>query len=191
MEKYIRIFIAIVVVVCLVLLAKSQAAWAANPTDDTDQSSLAQLGPSVSLDKHDPCDKDKGKDKKKCEGGSVLPPDDDIKVCQRGDYSVGGVATLDVKNLRGNGCLMAHTQDSDPSLGQLPAGTSTIVSDVVALTLPAKGGNLKICFAVPPGKQAKIYSSEAGSWTAVKTRVKNGVACAEVKKSGNFGLFSP
>ena len=115
----------------------------------------------------------------------MLPPDDDIQVCKRGKYSVGGIATLDIKNLRGDGCLTAYMQDRDANEGRLPKETSTILSEILALTLPTKGANLQVCFAVPPGQTASIYFADAGSWVAVKTHIKDSVACAEVQKSGN------
>lgn len=190
MTKYIRILIGIVVVLGLALLAKNQAAWAAQPADDTEQSVEAQIGPHVPLQKNDPCEREnyRRKHPKQCDGGSVLPPDDDIKACQSGDVSVGGVATLDINNLRNKGCLTAHTRNPDPGLDKLPTDAGPILSDVVVMTLPPKGGNLKICFAVPPGEQANIYSSAGGTVTPLKTKVKNGIACADVKESGDFML---
>jgi hypothetical protein len=189
MGKYIRVLIAILVVLSIVLLARDQVAKA-----QPDTSLHAKDQGSVLLHR-DECGKDKDKkdrDKDKCKDkdgphGSVLPPDDDIEVCQRGSYSVGGVATLDIKNLRGEGCLTAHTS-SPTDVTPLPVASGTALSDVIALTLPTRGAILKICFAVPPGEQARIYSSSSGSWRAVRTQVKNGIACAEVKNSGNYTL---
>ena len=190
MTKSIRILIALAMILGLVLLAKSQAAWAAEPADDSGDSSLAQIGPYAPWQKGDPCEKEKFRTKHpdKCEGGSVRPPDPNIQVCEKGQYSVGGVAILDIKNLRNQGCLAANTRSPDASLDPLPTGAGTVVSDVVAMTLPPKGATLKICFAVPPGEDAKIYSSTGGTLKSLKTKVKNGIACVDVKSSGNFML---
>ena len=78
----------------------------------------------------------------------------------------------------------SHTRLPDPVVDQIPSGAGTIVSDALLLELPASGGKVKICFAVPPGRQVKVYSSGQG----LKTTVKNGVACAEVSSSGTYTL---
>ena len=183
MGKYIRILTAIVLVLGLAIVARNKAAWAASLASGTDQSALAQAEQSVSLGKDDDCKKDKNKNKNKCDG-TVKPPDDDIDVCKRGNYSVGGAATLDVKKLKDRDCLRAHTRLANPAVDQIPNGAGTIVSDALLLELPASGGKVKICFAVPPGKQVKIYSSGQG----LKTTVRNGIACAEVSSSGTYTL---
>ena len=183
----------VIAVFGLVIIARSNAAWAASVGAQADQSVQAQDEQSVTLDKDDDCEKDKNnnkdkccgkdKDKKKCDG-TVKPPDDDIDVCKRGDYSVGGAATLDVKKLGDHDCLRAHTELPDPAVNQIPDGAGTILSDALFLELPASGGTVRICFAVPPGRQAKIYSSGR----ALKTTVRNGIACAEVSQSGAYTL---
>lgn len=217
MGKYIRVFIAIIVMLVLVVLARNKAAWAANPAAGPNQPSLEQAELSVSPDQDADCDKDKDekKDKDKCkdkddddddgddhndaedddgeeddeddDNGSVQPPDDDIEVCKRGTYSVGGEVTLEVKKLRNRDCLTAHLEDPD-SLS--PPPNSTIVSNILVLQLPAGGAKIKICFAVPPGKQVKISSFVDGSWRSVSTRVKKGIACAEVSRSGAYTLVT-
>ncbi len=216
MGKYIRIFIAIIAVLGLAIVAKSQAAWAASAAAEADQSVLAQDDQSVSQDKDDDCDKDNNKNKDKCkdkkdkcdndkdkkkneccgkdkdkdkcddDDGTVKPPDDDDDFCERGDFSVGGVATLQIERLQERDCLRAHTESSS-SLSGSPSGAGTVLSDVLVLELPA-GTKVKICFAVPPGKQVKIYSSSQGSWRSLRTTVRNGVACAQVSNSGSYTL---
>jgi hypothetical protein len=194
MGKYIRIFIVIIMVLGLAIMAESKAAWAANPTAGADPSSLEQADQSVSPDGDngdDDCEKDKNKkkdkDKDKCkdDDGTVRPPDDDIEDCERDDLSVGGIATLQIKRLRDRDCLRAHTESSSSLSGSL---SGTALSDVLVLELPTRGAKVKICFAVPPGNQVKIYSSSQGSWRALKTTIKNGVACAQVSNSGSYTL---
>ena len=188
MGKQFRIFIAIIVVLGLVLVARNKAAWASNPGAGADQTSLEQTDSSLSAGKDKDCkkDKDKNKNKNKCDDddGTVKTPKDDIDVCERGNFSVGGAATLDVKKLKDRDCLTAHTQLPDPVVNQIPNSAGTILSDVLLLELPASGGKVKICFAVPPGRQVKIYSSGQG----LKTTVKKGIACAEVSSSGTYTL---
>lgn len=189
MGKYIRVFIAIIVMLGLAILAKSNAAWAANAGAGENQTSLAQAELSMSLDRDDDCDKNKDKDKDKCDdddGGSVKPPDDNIDDCEHDDLSVGGVATLQIKRLRDRDCLRAHIESSS-SLSGTPSGAGTVLSDLLVLEVPARGAKVKICFAVPLGKQVKIYSSQ-GSGRFLKTTVRNDVACAQVSNSGSYTL---
>jgi len=206
MGRYIRIFIVIIAVLGLSIVAKSQAAWAANVVAEADQSVLAQDDQSLSQDIDDDCDKDENKnkgkckdrkdkcdndkDKKKCDddGGTVKPPDDDDDFCEQGDFSVGGVATLQVQSLRDDDddddCVKGRSQSSSTLLGSPSSGN--VLSDALVLHLPA-GTKTKVCFAVPPGKQVKIYSAQ-GSWSALKTNIKNGIACAQVSNSGSYTL---
>ena len=92
--------------------------------------------------------------------GTVQPPGDDIDVCKRGDYSVGGVATLSVKNVRDrrddDDCFRAHAEDSSGVSG-LPGNAGAVLSDLVVLQSVGNGTNVKICFAAPPGQKVQIY----------------------------------
>ena len=204
MRKYTRVCIAIAVLLSILLLAKNKVAWAANPTTQNNQLTLIQGKESASPDGDDDCskgnnknkDKCKDKDKDKCKDkhhdcGTVKPPDDDVDICEQGGYSVGGVAVVDVKNLkdrnRKDDCFHAHSESSD-NLSGLPRNTSTVLSNLMVLTSVGQGSNIKICFAALPGKEVKIYFSGHDSWKPVGTQVKNGIACAHVPGSGSFVL---
>jgi hypothetical protein len=151
MGKPLRILIAIVVILSLVLLARNEVAWAANPY------SSQNLNLSVSPEQHARCDKEKDKyNKHKCDDdddGTVKPPKDDIKVCEKGSYSVGGAAIMEVRNLRKRDCLNANTRPSDPAVDKLPLGAGMIVSDVLNVMMTSRYTTVKVCFAVPPGPQ--------------------------------------
>jgi hypothetical protein len=205
MGKYIRVFIAIMMLLGLVLLGRNKAAWAANPETKAGSSVEAQSQPSAPLHSDDDCDKDNNRDKDKCKEkdkdkckdkdhddcGSVRPPDNDIDVCEQGNYSVGGVAVLDVDKLQDRSvkddCFRAHSEDSR-DVNELPKNAGRVLSDLVTLTSVGQGSNIKICFAAIPGKKVKIYFSGTGSWKPVGTQVKNGIACAHVSSSGSFIL---
>lgn len=209
MGKPIRILIAITALLALLFLAGRQAAWAANPASQSNGAAPGQAGLSVAADKDDDDDckqdkkdkdknknKDKDKKKDKCEDdddddGTVKPPHDENAVCKRGDYSVGGVASLQVKNLRGRGkneeCFKTKTEDAS-SVSGLPGNAGAVLADVVVLESLGPGSSVKICFAAPPGKKVKIYASRQDSWKALGTSVKNGQACAQVPRSGSFAL---
>ena len=156
--------------------------------NDKDKKKNECCGKDEDKDKDKCCGKDKDKDKCDDDDGTVKPPDDDDDFCERGDFSVGGVATLQVQNLRDDDddddCVKGRSQSSSTLLGSPSSGN--VLSDALVLQLPA-GTKTKICFAVPPGKQVKIYSAQ-GSWSALKTNIKNGAACAEVSSTGTYTL---
>ena len=185
MGKAIRILIAIVVILSLVLISQNQTAWAAKP------SSSQNISLSVSVENHKHCDKEKHQ-KDKCDDddddGTVKPPKNKLQVCKNGSYSVGGVATVEIKNLESKKCLNANTRPFDPSVDKLPPNVGRIVSNVVNLELPNKTNKVKVCFAAPPGKQVKIYSNSEGSWKALQTTVNKGITCTEVSSSGTFAV---
>lgn len=189
MGKYVRILIAIVVLLSLVLLGRDKLAWAANSGPDSAPGQNTKQSISPHKDKH--CNKDKDKKNEKCDDdddGTVKPPKENVEACEKGQYSVGGVVTLQVKSLSKDGCLKANVRPWDPAVDHMPSSAGTVLSNVLSLELAAKQTNARICFAVPPGKQVNIYSSSQGSWKPVKTQVKNGVACANVSTSGNYTL---
>jgi hypothetical protein len=198
MAKFIRIFIALIVILGLSLLAKNNAAWAANPGADPNQPSLSQAEHSKPP-KHDHhCDKDKDKkkkhdDKHKCpddDHGTVKPPKDHHKICHKEHKSVGGVVVVDVKKMPDKECVDASTKSPDPAVDQVPPGSGSVVSDVLTLAMTSSQTNVSICFAAPPSKNVKIFSSGTGSWQAIETNVNSGMACADVASSGKFVLVA-
>jgi len=97
MYKFIRVMIAISLMLGIAILARKNAAWAANPAAESDRSSQDQAGLSISPAKDDDCDKDKGKDKDKCKGTVKPPPGIIIPVTGGGTYSVGGICTMTIE----------------------------------------------------------------------------------------------
>jgi hypothetical protein len=197
MGKFIRIFIALIVVLGLTVLAKNNAAWAANREADPNQPSLSQEEHSKPP-KHDHhCDRDKDKkkkhdDKHKCDDdhGTVKPPKHHHKICHKEHKSVGGVVVVHVKKTPHKHCVEASTKPHDPAKDSLPPGLGTVQSDVLTLAISSQETNVNICFAAPPLKKVKIFSSGTGSWQAIKTNVNKGVACADVSSSGKFVLVA-
>lgn len=206
MQKFIRICIAVLVLLAIIFVAKSKVVWAAKPAPQGNQPAVVEGSQIVSPASHDECDghypwdqdkcKDKDKDKDKCKDkhhhcGTVQPPDDDVDICDRGGYSVGGVATVDVRNLkdhkRKTDCFNAHLESSE-NLPGLPQNAGPALSDLLVLTSVGQGSNITICFAAPPGHDVAIYYSGRGSWRPVGTHVSNGLACAHVPGSGSYVL---
>ena len=190
MGKIIRVLITIIVVSSFVLIARNQAAWAANPGADR-SSSLQGVEGSVSPHQNKHCHdvKHTRLDCDDDDGGTVKPPRKRIKVCITGTYSVGGVATIQVKKLGRKDCITAFTEAYDSSsYPRLPSG-KTALTDVVSLNLPKKGALVKLCFAAPPGANAGIYVIFRGKWEQVSTSGRKGTACTETTKSGTFILL--
>jgi hypothetical protein len=202
MGKFVRIFIAIIVVLSFVVWAKSESAGAANPGSGSDPSLQSGASLSAAQEEDEDCkdDKNKNKDKCKCKDkskgddddcGTVKPPKDDKEICKEGSESVGGVVIVHVTRLRDKKCVKASTKPLDPAVDQLPPGSGTVVSNVLILTIQTPKSKARICFAVPPlKKKMKIYSSSTGAWLPIKTNVNKGMACAEVTTSGKFVLVA-
>jgi hypothetical protein len=198
MSKYIRLSISIILVLGIVLVARSQVAGAQLP-GGTEQSDLAADQGSVSLNGH-------GDDADDHYGGTVKPPPSKRAICKKGVYSVGGGATMKVTRLEKPYCLKADLKKRSQVNGHIPAGAGKLLSDVVLVQvlyrnhvvsyLPPKYGEAQICFAVSPGKHAKIYflnyfgkKDGKPTWVPIATSVKNGVACATAQTTGAYALI--
>jgi hypothetical protein len=146
----------------------------------------------------------------KPEPGSVKPPPRFIKVCADGDFSVGGVAGLQVSELEPGYCLQAFLWNRRFAFGRIPEGAGNILAHITFLQifhhgrliqeLPTEDGRVRICYAVPPGKQAQIYfydfhrgrfAKQSGkpAWEPLDTTVENGMACAPAQETGAYALI--
>jgi hypothetical protein len=180
MGKHFRTFIAIIVMLSLAILAKSNITWAANLGAGSSPTSLGQAQQSGSLDKDKQCDKDKDKkkkdkDKDKCkdkddDGGSVKPPPGIIiPVTGGGTYSVGGICTItieykvpglsDVVSLE----VPVEKSSSVPfpeSNGKIHLPGCRVLHyqfEEVQTEMSTEEGSWTICFAARPKKTMTIY----------------------------------
>ncbi len=196
MKQYIRILLAIMVVLSFLVVSQSGAAWAANPDASTALSSSRSPSAAVSADKDDDCDKDQARngttkdddcDDDDDDHGTVKPPKKRIKACEVGKYSVGGSVSLEVKKIKKGGeCVRASTQATYPGLKpEAPEGTK-FLSHVLDLKVPKKDTVVKFCFSATPGKQPQIYVKSKGEWKPAGGSINNGKICMEVSKSGTF-----
>lgn len=195
MNKYVRVIIALALVLGIAVLAKDKVAWA-DPAAKEDASALSQNEASVLPDKPDP--------------GTVKPPRPKIEFCESGIYSVGGVATFKVNSLAPGYCLEAFLHNKNYALGRIPDDAGKILANVTFLSVfyqgvftyevPPEDGDIEICFAVPPGKQAQIYfynhygphfgkGTGQPSWQPLQTTVEAGIACATAQTSGAYALI--
>ena len=144
------------------------------------------------------------------EPGTVKPPPRVIRTCRNGNYSVGGVSGLKISELKPGYCVLAFLWNQRFAFGRIPDNAGGFLADITFVQifhygrliqeLPAEDGNIDICYAVPPGKQAQIYffdfhrlhfGEKTGqlSWEPLETTVENGVACAPAQASGAYALI--
>jgi len=195
MNKYLRIIVVLALVLGIAILAKDNVAWA-EPNTEADSSVLAQDDFSDLLAGPEP--------------GSVKPPRPEIKLCEDGVYSVGGVATLRVSQLAPGYCVEASLHNKNFAVGRIPDGAGKTLAKVTFLRVfyqgkfvyevPPEDGDIEICYAVPPGKQAEIYfynhygprfgeGTGQPAWEPLPTTVENGIACAPAQTSGAYALI--
>lgn len=206
MIKYFRLFIAILMILGLVVLAKSNIAWAAKSSGQSDQSAPQSIGQSDQSDKDD-CDKnpnrEKCKDKKKkCNPkkencGSVKPPPKNLIIPVTGEYSIGGFCTLRVEfygeDHRLNGSIITplpRPLPEDVHKVELGCLLTYYKSDERIDEMLPEAGKTTICFASSPQKDMQIYFYDYYSidpqWSPLETTVTDGIACAGANKSGVY-----
>jgi hypothetical protein len=192
MKKGFRLFAVVVLLFGILFLASSQSAWAGNLIHPS--SGTVQGQDQAALQGHD-----RGHDRDR-EPGSVKPPPVVVPPIKKpGTYSVGGVCVLKVERLSDKVSLHALLQsfnvlDRHPKdIGRYLAGVCTItyVKEGRGTTnlLPADG-SVKICFAPVPKKDSKIYVYAGRNWTALDTKLENGLLCADASKAGKYILAS-
>jgi len=142
--------------------------------------------------------------------GSVKPPPAAITICENGDFSVGGVSIVKVKELKSGYCLVAFLRNHAFALGRIPDGAGKVLANITFLQVfyqsrfvyevPVADGAIEICYAVPPDTQAQIYffdfygprfGTRTGqpAWEPLETTVTAGVACAKAQTSGAYALI--
>lgn len=195
MNKAFRVIIVLALVAGIAILARDKVAWA-EPTADVPPAYLGQEQASPLLAEPDP--------------GSVKPPRPGITVCENGLFSVGGVATININNLAPGYCLEAFLHNKNYALGRIPDSAGKILANVNFLKVyyrgkftyevPLEDGDIEICFAVPPGKQAQIYfynhygprfgkGTGQPAWEPLQTTLEDGIACAPAQTSGAYALI--
>ena len=187
--KYLRVIILIAVLAGTVGLAQNQVAWA-QPAAESVESVQVEVTPlALPSGHHDDDD------------GTVKPPPDRVKICKRGTFSVGGVATIKVKRLDRHYCVIAVLVRRNHMSKGTSTGGGQILADITLFqvtykghfvkSLPTNAGHVEICYAVPPGKKAKIYylDFEERAWKPLPTTVHKRTACARIKASSAYALI--
>jgi hypothetical protein len=198
-NKYLRVVIAIAMILGIILLANSHVAWADSSSVVNSDVVLDQSEPSVLLANPGP--------------GSVKPPPSKFYVCKDGLYSVGGVVTLNMTDLKPGYCVEAYLWNPIFQVRRIPKDAGKVLSSVLFLKIyhdnsliyqvPAGDGNIEACYAIPPKKQtAQFYfydfygkrfekrTEPPKTWDLVDTRINENktVACGFTQTSGVYNL---
>jgi len=198
-KKYLRVFMAIAVVLGIALLASGQVAWASGNNDVEPAAALEQSEAAVLPAKPGP--------------GSVKPPPSKLYICENGTYSVGGVVVLEITDLKPGYCVEAVLWNPRFQFKRYPDGAGSALAHLMFLRiyyhgkltyeLPREDGTIEACYAIPPDKQGQLYfydfygkrfdkrTEPPRSWEPLETRVDDGnkVACAFTQISGVYGLI--
>jgi hypothetical protein len=142
--------------------------------------------------------------------GSVKPPPGDVTFCEDGNWSVGGVSTLEVTDLAPGYCIVAFLRNHAFAVGRIPDGAGKVLANITFLrifhygklvyNLPVEDGQVEVCYAVPPGKTGQIYFFDfygprfgerkgQPTWEPLETTVSGGVACAAAQTTGAYALI--
>jgi hypothetical protein len=198
-HKYFRLVIAIVLVLGIAMLAKGQVVWAGQDDGSTPAAASAQGEYTVSLAGPKP--------------GSVKPPPEEFYTCVDGFYSVGGVVTLDIKDLKPGYCVEAVLWNPRFQIHRLPDGAGSPLAHMLFLRIYLNGrlvyeilpgdGTVEACYALLPDKQAQFYfydfygmrfnklTETPKTWDTLDTRLDTDkkTACAFTQVSGVYGLI--
>ena len=136
--------------------------------------------------------------------GTVKPPPPVIRTCKNGSFSVGGISAIKVTNLEKGYCLLAFLWNHRFPFGKPPSG-GQFLANITFLQifrygrlvhdLPPEDGEVEVCYAAPPGKEAQIYffdfhrGRSKGEWKPLETTVTNGVICAPAQTTGAYALI--
>lgn len=145
--------------------------------------------------------------------GTVKPPPSRFSACENGFYSVGGVATIEIKDLKPGYCIEAVLWNPRFQIHRLPDGAGSPLAHMLFLRVylngrlvydvPPGDGTVETCYALPPDKQAQFYfydfygkrfdkrTETPRTWDSLDTRVDTDkkTACAFTQVSGVYGLI--
>ncbi len=197
--KFLRAVLAVVVVLGIALMAKGQVAWADQSETTDSVVALGQGDFSVLPAEPGP--------------GSVKPPPEVFYACENGIYSVGGVATIEIKDLKPGYCIEAVLWNPRFQIHRLPDGVGSPLARMLFLRVylngrlvydvPPGDGTVETCYALPPDKEAQFYFYDfygkrfnkrtelPRTWDTLDTRVDTDkkTACAFTQVSGVYGLI--
>lgn len=199
MKQYFRLMIAAALVLGIALLATGQVAWAGQ---DAPSAPLAgSTGGEFSVLPAGP------------KPGSVKPPPAQFYACADGLYSVGGVVTMEIKDLKPGYCVEAVLWNPRFQIRRLPDGAGAPLAHMLFVRVylngrltyevPPADGSVETCYALPPDKTGQFYfynfygmrfkklTELPRTWDTLETRTdtEKKTACAFTQVSGVYGLI--
>lgn len=198
-NRYLRAIFAVVTVLGVALLASGQVAWAGQGDSSAPAAELAGQEEFVVSQAGQP--------------GSVKPPPRQFYACEDGLYSVGGVVTLEIKDLKPGYCVEAVLWNPRFQIKRLPDGAGSALAHMLFLRIyyhgrltyeiPPADGSVEACYALPPDKQGQFYfynfygmrfkklTKPPVTWDTLETRTdtEKKTACAFTQVSGVYGLI--
>ncbi len=187
MSKALRFIVAAILLISILLLARSELASAGMlPGQKSGAAVPAQSDFALANAKGNP--------------GTVKPPPVVVPpINAPGTYSAGGVCTVIVESiaqpmsLHVNLLPFSTVQDRPKETDRYRAGVCQLVfvkSGKGVTDVTPADAVVKICFAAIPNETDKIwvYVWETKTWTALETTVQNGLACAPATLTGRYVL---
>jgi hypothetical protein len=199
MKNYpLRIFLTILLVLAIFLLAGGETVWAVQGGAQSVSAPLNQTGFAPAPAKPGP--------------GSVKPPPPFLAICKDGLYSIGGVATLEIKDLKPGYCVEAVLWNPRFQIHRLPKDAGAPLAHLLFVRIYYDGkltyeilpgdGSVEACYALPPQKQGQFYffnfygmrfkklTRPPVTWDVVETRLdtQKKTACAFTHISGVYAL---
>jgi hypothetical protein len=186
MSKALRFFLAAILLIAVLLLARSELASAVNGPDQ-------RSGAAV------PAQSDFALADAKGRPGSVKPPPVVVPpINDPGTYSAGGLCTVIVQSIAEPMSLHVNLLPFS-TLHNRPQETERYLAGVCLLTYVKRGAGVttdivpadavvKVCFAAIPNSTNKIYVYDDKTWYALDTTTENGLACATAMKTGKYVL---
>ncbi len=185
MTKALRIILAVVVFIGVLLVARSQMAWAGNAPDQKANTPKQETSSAAAAAKNP---------------GTVKPPPVVVPpITGPGTYSVGGVCTLIVERLVDTVSIHAvllpfSTLHNKPAeIDRYIAGVCNVTfiqrpGGVIKTEVTPEEASVKVCFAGIPNMGTKIYFYDDHAWIALDTTANGGLVCAPATRTGKYVL---
>ena len=187
MSKALRFVVAAILLISILLLARSELASAGMlPAQKSGAAVQSQGDLAPASARGNP--------------GTVKPPPVIVPPVNRpGTYSVGGVCTVIVESIAPDVALHANLLPFD-TVRDRPKETERYRAGVCQVLFVKAGQGVtdvttadavvKVCFAAIPNETNKLYVYvwETNTWYALETTVENGLACAPAAKAGRYVL---
>lgn len=193
-----RIILTFITVLVIFILAGGETAWAVQDVPPRADSFPATSGFAPAPDKPGP--------------GSVKPPPSKGYFCKDGLYSVGGVVTIEIKDIQKGYCIEALLWNPRFQIHRIPEEAGLPLAHLLFMRIyyagrltyeiPLAQGSVKSCYALLPDKKASFYffdfygmrfkkrTRPPVTWTPIDTAedTEKKTICALTQVSGVYAL---